>query len=945
MLPDQQASLSALNHDTDFLAGGGEMGERMRGHDWAGTSLGAPAGWPQPLKTVVRLLLTSNHPMFIWWGDDLLQLYNDAYRETLGPERHPAALGAPGRECWREAWHIIGPDIEQVMAGGPSAWYEDRLVPLTRNGKRQDVWWTYGYSPIEDGGRVRGVLVICNDVTHEHVSREGLRQSYDNLIETMDEGFCVMQIVRDAQGRPVDYIFVETNSAFARQTGLADAKGRNVRAMLPDIEQHWIDIYGEVARTGEARRFTEGSDAMGRWFSVYASRVPHMHDGVALLFTDISAKRQAEAALVASEAQSRALAAEAQAQRRQLDALLAAAPVGIVYADAQGGIGIVNPMNRKLWGEHPMPAGQHEYAAWKGWWADGSPRHGQPVAADEWPLARVLRGEKVGSDMIEIEPFGQPDTRRILLMRAGAILDDAGAIVGAVAANMDVTSQLYAERELRISEEKLHAVADTLPQMVWTATPDGRNEYVNLRCREYTGVPADALVDDNWVSVVEPADLSALRQAWQHSVDSGQPFEHEHRLRHRSGEYRWVLNRALPVRGPDGTVVKWMGSITDFHEQRSSAEAMVAANTRKDEFLAMLAHELRNPLAPISSAAQILKMPGMGIERIGPAADVIARQVRHMTELIDDLLDVSRVQRGLVELDLAAVDMKAVVQGAIEQARPLIERAGHVLTTRIGSAEALVHGDRKRLIQVVANLLTNAAKYTEPGGEITLTLHAGAAEVALEVADTGIGIAPSLLPDIFDLFTQAARTPDRSQGGLGLGLALVRSMVGLHGGSVAAHSGGIGTGSTFTIRLPRHDAAPLPSGEPQPVTPLLAASGRRVLIVDDNVDGAEAMQGLLGAAGHDAHVAHNADTALHSDQAFDVYLLDIGLPGMNGHALARILRNRPASAHARLIAVSGYGQQHDIAASLAAGCDAHITKPADIHALLALIADTGVAGP
>ncbi len=794
------------------------MGALMRRHDWTATPLGHPSGWPQPLRTVIRLLLTSNHPMFIWWGGELIQFYNDGYRQTLGPERHPSALGARGRECWAEAWHLIGPDIEAVMSGGMAAWHEDRLIPLTRFGRREDVWWTYGYSPIEDDGRVCGVLVICNDVTREHVNREGLRQSYDTLIETMDEGFCLLQILRDAAGRPVDYLFVETNRAFAQQTGLADAKGRRVRELVPAIEQRWIDVYAEVADTGVARRFVEESGTMGRWFNVYASRAAHMHDGVTLLFTDITDIKRTEAALIASEAQSRALAAEAQARRQALDALLASAPVGIVYADANGALVLANPMNRQLWGDHPMPADRHEYGAWKGWWADGSARNGRPIGLDEWPLARALRGEAVDGDLIEIEPFDQPGVRRALLVHATAIRDDGGAIVGAVAANVDVTAQRAAERELR-----------------------------------------------------------------------------------------------------------------------SFADALAAASERKDEFLAMLAHELRNPLAPISSAAQILRMPGMAAQHVAHAAEVIGRQVRHMTELVDDLLDVSRVQRGLVELDQAPVDMKGVVHGAIEQARPLIERHGHLLTTRIGSNDALVLGDRKRLIQVVANLLTNAAKYTDPGGELTVTLRAGADDVRLEVADTGIGIEAALLPQVFDLFTQAKRTPDRSQGGLGLGLALVRSLVGLHGGRVEAHSDGIGKGSVFSVSLPHHRAGgAAPEGSLAPAALLRAVRRRRILVVDDNVDGAGAMQRLLAAAGHEASVVHDAGAALGLPP-FDVYLLDIGLPGMSGHALATQLRARSAGAPLTLIALSGYGQRQDIAASLAAGCDAHVTKPADIGALLALI--------
>jgi len=932
-----------LNSSFSFLAGGGEMGALMRAYDWNNSPLGPPDGWPSTLKTVLRVLLSSNHPMFIWWGDDLIQFYNDGYRQTLGPERHPVALGQPGRPCWEEAWDLIGPDIERVMRDGTSAWHEDRLVPLTRNGRREDVWWTYGYSPIEDEAGIHGVLVICNDVTEDHLLRQRLEQTNHALIETMDDAFCLIDLVHDEQGRAVDYVFMEANHAFARHTGLVDSVGKTARQLVPDLEQRWIATYDEIARTGVARRFEEYSQAMGRWFTVYASPIAHpVKHRVALLFTDITDQKNAERALQASEMAARAAASQAEADRRRLDALLSSAPVGIVYVDEHGALSSVNRMNRQLWGDHPMPTSQDQYAEWRGWWADGSERHGRQIRSDEWALARALRGEQVEADVVEIEPFGRPHERRILLTRATAIRTEDGAITGAVAASMDLTAQVDTQRALRESEEKFRTITDAMPQMVWSCRADGQNDYSNRRWADFTGMSNTELLGARWVSVIHPDDLPTLQALWAGSLASGTLFELEHRLRHHSGEYRWVLNRALPVRDEAGRIIRWMGTVTDMHDQKLAAEELKAANARKDEFLAMLAHELRNPLAPISTAAQMLKLSGADPKRIAHASDVIGRQVRHMVELVDDLLDVSRVTRGLVELEREPVALKSVIQNAIEQARPLIEKKGHTLSTRLGAANVTVIGDRKRLVQVMANLINNAAKYTPDGGEITVCADAvpDAGQVKLSVKDNGIGIDAALLSDVFELFTQAKRTPDRAQGGLGLGLALVRSMVSLHGGTVEAHSDGPGRGSCFSVVLPLGvDGASDDARRREDDATLAAHSTLRIMIVDDNRDAAESLGIVLSAVGHMVQVEDSSMAALRRvrKDGFDVCLLDIGLPDMDGYRLVGELRAAPLVAGAAMIALSGYGQPQDMAASKRAGFTRHLVKPVDVGQLLGVL--------
>jgi signal transduction histidine kinase/ActR/RegA family two-component response regulator len=407
-------------------------------------------------------------------------------------------------------------------------------------------------------------------------------------------------------------------------------------------------------------------------------------------------------------------------------------------------------------------------------------------------------------------------------------------------------------------------------------------------------------------------------------------------------EQRFIDYVYQPIRDGAGVVTGIFVEGNDVTSAVMANNELRAANRRKDEFLAMLAHELRNPLAPISSAADLLRLAGPQSELVRQTGEIITRQVRHMTGLVDDLLDVSRVTRGLVSLQKETLDINGVVADAIEQARSLIQSRQQQLALHLPAEAALVEGDRTRLVQVFANILNNAAKYTPDHGHIDVRLDVLQEHVEFSVSDDGVGMSAELLPHVFDLFTQAERSPARSQGGLGLGLALVKSLVELHGGSVSARSEGVGHGSQFVVRLTRVVESTLKKKLQGSIAGIDGArTPLRLMVVDDNADAAKVLSLLLEALGHDVAIEHEAQRAIERArvEAPQMLFLDIGLPDLDGYELARRLRAMPETAEAVFVAVTGYGQPDDKRRARQAGFDHHVVKPVRLDAILGLLDD------
>jgi len=500
---------------------------------------------------------------------------------------------------------------------------------------------------------------------------------------------------------------------------------------------------------------------------------------------------------------------------------------------------------------------------------------------------------------------------------------------------------LVALAALRESEACFRQLADAIPQIVWSATPDGRFDYYNRRWYDLTGLQDDQ-PGEGWSLLLHPEDLEHSVNCWRHAIRSGQGYQTEYRLRDLQGGYRWYLERAVPVRDESGAVIRWLGTGTDIDDRKRAEEALKEAAQRKDGFLAMLGHELRNPLGPIRNAVHVLRSTDPTATAARRARDIIDRQATHLARLVDDLLDVAKVSRGALRLQKRRLDLTRLVRDAVEDHRALLEGKDLALSVELLDSPLWVVGDPTRLSQVVGNLLQNAHRFSDPRGRVKVALAAKPADgtAVLTVQDTGVGMSPALLGRLFEAFSQTDPGLEHGRGGLGLGLALVQGLVELHGGTVGAYSEGPGKGSRFTVRLPlpQHDAAlPALTSRPHFGEPSLG-----ILVIEDRPDAAESLQMVLEARGYRVEVAHTGPAGVEAGRRFrpDVVLCDIGLADeMDGYGVAQAFRRDPDLAAAYLIALTGYGQEVDRRRAREAGFDLHLTKPVDPEALGQLLAN------
>jgi PAS domain S-box-containing protein len=927
----------------DFLAGGGEMGMRMRAHDWSATPLGTPETWPQSLKTTVRVLLNTNHPMFIWWGQQLIQFYNDAYRDTMGPERHPSALGQRGRECWDEIWDIIGPQIEQVMSGGGATWHENQLVPVTRHGKLEQVYWTYSYSPIDSDGQVGGVLVICRDVTKDYTASVALREREAELAR-------VQQIGR------IGGLEVDLRSGF-----------RNRRS------PEYLAIHGLPP------------DAMNETHEDWVKRV-HPEDRT-------TAEQQ--------------------------------------FRDA-------------------VSSGVRDYTA----------------------TYRIIR----------------PSDGQVRWISVKSVIerDADGEPLRLVGAHTDVTEQVMAEKALRESEEEFRTLADAVPHHVWTAKPDGMATWFNPRVYEYVGAAVGELDGRRWIKIIHPDDLSVALAAWVRALDIGDAYEIEFRLRRKDGVYRWFLGRAVPARDEHGQIIRWIGTSTDVHDQKTTSAELAALNATLAERVLektrdrdriwnvsqdlLLVADLDGTLRSINPAwtktlgwteQELLNRKSDWLEhpddreKANAELDSLNRgnptikfegRVRHKDgsyrwlswTAVPDASQIYAVARDVTDERASAERLKAT-EDALRQSQKMeavgqltggiahdfnnlltgivgsldlmraklnkgrtdnVERYISAAMTSANRAAALTHRllafarrqplspksvdanqliasledllrrtigeginleivpsnklwctlcDPNQLESGLLNLAINARDAMPEGGRLTIrtknvrldgVLESNPAlspgdYICIDVIDSGTGMTSEVVARAFDPFF----TTKPIGQGTGLGLSMIYGFARQSNGYVVIDSKP-GHGTSVKIYLPRHvgdsscEALSFNAiGEHQ-------ASGETVLVVEDEPVVRSVILEMLEDQGYRTLEAIDGPSGLHIlglDERIDLLVTDVGLPGMNGLELGDQARElRPGL---KILFITGYAENVAMARGfLQPGMDM-ITKPFDVEKFLQRVKD------
>jgi PAS domain S-box-containing protein len=598
-------------------------------------------------------------------------------------------------------------------------------------------------------------------------------------------------------------------------------------------------------------------------------------------------------------------------------------------------IGYVSPAYESLWGRsreslYKRPLSYLEAV------------HAEDRQRASLAYKRLASGEATAEEYRVVRPDG---TIRWVWDRGFPIKDESGRIVRLAGIAEDVTERKRVEQALREGEQRFRSLADATPVLIWGSGADKGCNYFNKQWLDFTGRTIEQELGDGWSEGVHHDDLDRCRSTYVTAFDSRVPFTMEYRIRRHDGVYRWVMDTGVPRFTADGTFSGYIGSCIDITDRKRVEEELRESDRRKEEFLAVLSHELRNPLAPIQTALELLEQKNPIAAGTEWELATIKRQVQNLKRLVDDLLDVSRISRGKIELQKRVVELAPVVTHAVEALRPLFEEHRLELHVSLPEESICLEADPTRFEQVLFNLLLNAAKYTPEGGQVWLEVEPLQSEVVIRVRDTGIGIEADLLPKVFDLFLQGERRIGLSHEGGGIGLSLARNLVELHGGTIKAHSPGPDKGSEFVVRLPVTSTAPSeklpppPSIQPHVSKPL---PRRRVLIIDDNVQAADSLGRLMcGVFGQEVRVVYDGKRALEMAQSFlpHVILLDLQMAGMDGYQTASRLREQPDCSKALIVAVTGWGHEEDRRRSREMGFDLHLVKPVTANDLRTVLVD------
>lgn len=779
-------------------------------------------------------------------------------------------------------------------------------------------YWNESWYPVRGGeGKIIGFGAVVEEITARKKSEEIVAR-LAAIVESSHDAL---------YGEDLDGIITSWNRGAEQIFGYLaeEIVGTSIMRLMPadlqaaELELQRQIVAGDLGGTFDAIRLTKE----GREFPASITIAP-LKDaagkviGTSRVLRDITERRRVEEAL--------------RENAELFSTLIAQAPMGTYVVDAQFRVRQINAEAMPAFGSvHPIIGRDFQEVVEVIWGPDVG---GQ--------IADIFRHTLATSERYISPPFTEQrndlgieqtyewETQRVTLPDGQH---------GVVCYFHEVTERTRATAALRASQERMRLAAEATGVGIWewnVITNAIRWDAMMFRIYGMEPTPDGFLHYQDWSDAVLPEDMAENEAILQDTIRRSGQSTREFRIRRRSdGECRWIRAVETVRENHEGKAEWVLGTNLDVTDRLVAAQSLRDADRRKDEFLATLAHELRNPLAPMRTAVELLRMKGADIPELQWARDVIDRQTQAMTRLIDDLMDVSRINQGKVKLKREQVELAKIVLGSVETSHPLIEEMGHELTVTLPPGPVIVDADPIRLAQVILNLLNNAAKYTERGGRIDLRAELQGSDVVVSVTDTGIGIPADKLPTLFEMFSQVEGALSRSQGGLGIGLCLVKRLVEMHGGSIEAKSDGPGRGSEFVIRLPIVVEQTYPRPAIHDVENAKLISNLRILVVDDNRDAAESLAMLLTAMGNNVHTAHDGEEAVAAARKFrpDVVLCDIGLPKLNGYEACRRMKEQAWDKKMILVAVTGWGQDEDRRRASEAGFDYHMVKPVNLNNL------------
>jgi len=765
-----------------FLKGGGEMGRLMRNKDWSESTVGTPDTWPQSLRTTLGIILNSKFPMFLWWGSELICFYNDAYRPSLGQNgKHPSILGMPAKDAWPEIWDIIKPLIDQVLSGGEATWMEDQLIPIFRNGKIEDVYWTFSYSPVNDeSGFVSGVLVTCSETTENVTIRHKLEESKNKLefaIEAAKLGtwdynpannkFISNSRLKEWFGLPHE-AEIELPHAI---NAIAEKDRQRVidaiqNALDPSSGGHYEVEYTIIHPITKKETIVQ---AKGKaWFN--ADNIAYRFNGT---MEDVTVEVMARRKVTESE--------------QRFRSLITQSPIAmVVFRGPAHVIEIANDAMLKRWNKTEQDLLNKRFV-------DVFPE----IKGQKFPLLldEVYRTGKIYRETEALSYFQDKDGKRISYVdfEYSPLLESNGNVSGIIAILNDVTEKVEARMKIEESQQKFRLLADSMAQHIWTADTEGNLNYYNQSVFNYSGLTLEEINKDGLIQIVHPDDRVGHLKSWMNSVKTGKDFLFEHRFRRHDGEYRWQLSRAVPQFDGNGNIQMWVGTSTDIHDIKKNEQL-------KDDFIKMASHELKTPVTTIRGYVQLLmEMYKNGNDAmLTNSLSSVDKHISKLTKLITDLLDVTKIETGSLHLAKENFKINKLIEEIIKDIQ--ITTSTHKIIFD-PDTDALVFADRDRISQVLINLLINSIKYSPHAKEVIIKTRLTKEEIVVSIQDFGIGIDVDDHDKIFERFYRVQGKNEKTYPGFGIGLFIVKEIISNHQGKIWVESKK-NEGSVFYFSLP-----------------------------------------------------------------------------------------------------------------------------------------------